>query len=339
MQGQTETLFRCRSWVLSMDLMRGRCGVVWLTLSLCLWVTSAAASEPLIEPPVKSPITAIKILGPDQAVVASQLGLRLIELNGMTEQAKAEPMAAFTYSIESLGDQILLAGGEPGEAGWAGLVNPASFADQPRMLSGSSEFKDTIQAAAISADRAKVVFASLDGTAGVCSLQVGTPRVEFRGHSSGVTGAVWLDDSLVATSSRDATIRVWDSRNGDFIRTLSQHTDQVMLLTRSPAERARPMVASAGLDGTVRFWEPTIGRLVRFHRLDRERATCMAWALDGVTLVVGTTGGRLRWIDSRLASVTRTEQVSADWVTAVDVAETGMVVFGTADGQLGKADN
>jgi hypothetical protein len=333
MLGQIEKLFRCRSWVPSGDLILGRFGVIWLTISLGLWAVSAAASEPSIEPP----ITAIKILGPDQAVVASQLGLRLIELHGMTERSKAEQFATFIYSIESLGDQILVSGGEPGEAGWAGLVNPALWAGRPQMLSGSSEFTDTIHAAAISADRAKVVFASLDGTAGVCGLQVGMPQVQFRGHSSGVTGAVWLDDSLVATSSRDATIRVWDSRNGDFIRTLSQHTDQVLLLKRSPAEGMRPMVASAGLDGTVRFWEPTIGRLVRFHRLDHERATCMAWALDGVTLVIGTTGGRLRWIDSRLASVTRTEQVSADWITAVDVAETGMVVFGTADGQLGKA--
>jgi WD40 repeat protein/class 3 adenylate cyclase/energy-coupling factor transporter ATP-binding protein EcfA2 len=49
----------------------------------------------------------------------------------------------------------------------------------------------------------------------------GAAHMTLRGHSEGVTGAVFSPDGrLVATSSIDDTVRIWDATTGDAIRTI-----------------------------------------------------------------------------------------------------------------------
>jgi WD40 repeat protein len=70
---------------------------------------------------------------------------------------------------------------------------------------------------------------------------------------------------------------------------LTGHTGLVVALAYSPDGRT---LASASADGTARLWDVATGRLLTKLQSPYERATCVAFAPDGVTLGVGYAGAR-----------------------------------------------
>lgn len=340
-------------------------------LKICIVIIAVVAPMHSITTAVEPPITAIAVLNDPHegqlVVAASNLGPNLGPNLGLRVLAVDDPVFAaddqrtmytfpvtpsLVHKIEVTDNRMLVVGGEPGESAWGVLyqqVNrlpgePLAFTSHP--VARLNQFDDCLFDAALSPDGTQVLIVSLDGQARVQQLGIARQLVgkdeskTFRGHSAGVTGAVWLDSNTVATSSRDASIRVWNASTGILVRTLSQHTGEVTQLRRSPtndllAPETRPLVASAGLDRTVRFWQPTIGRLVRFCRLDGQTCSSMSWTAYGGALVVGTTAGQLLWIDPQTAAITRTEKVADDWVTAVTINQSNTIFYGTADGKLG----
>jgi WD40 repeat protein len=57
--------------------------------------------------------------------------------------------------------------------------------------------------------------------------------------------------TLVATSSRDHTARLWDAATGQLIHTLTGHTDTVNGVAFSPDGR---LLATSSGDHTARLW-------------------------------------------------------------------------------------
>src|SRR4029450_12515820 len=69
------------------------------------------------------------------------------------------------------------------------------------------------------------------------------------------------------------------------------------------AEHAgRVMVASCGADRTVRFWQPTIGRLVRFAKLPSP-PTALAWTASGSHVLAACEDGKLRSVNPETIEV------------------------------------
>ncbi|MEJ7637159.1 MAG: hypothetical protein WKF75_04000, partial [Singulisphaera sp.] len=93
--------------------------------------------------------------------------------------------------------------------------------------------------------------------------------------------------AAVLSAGIDETIRLWDVDSGQSLRTLSNHTRPVHHLALRPNadDDTPPSVASVSEDRTVRLWQPTIGRLVRFVRL-KSVPMEVAWTADGRTLYV-----------------------------------------------------
>lgn len=74
----------------------------------------------------------------------------------------------------------------------------------------------------------------------------------FVGHTDDVLDIVFSPDAaLIATSSKDDTVRVWDATNGTLLQTLTPHTDWVVMVRFSPAG---DKLISASRDGTARVW-------------------------------------------------------------------------------------
>ena len=60
------------------------------------------------------------------------------------------------------------------------------------------------------------------------------------------------DGKVLATSSSDGTIRLWDPTAGAELTVLQGHTNDVFAIAFAPDGRT---LASTGADGTVRIWD------------------------------------------------------------------------------------
>jgi WD40 repeat protein len=105
------------------------------------------------------------------------------------------------------------------------------------------------------------------------------------------------------------------------------------LAPRPAREGSLPVVASVGQDRTVRFWQPSIGRLMRFTRIPEATPLSAAWLPDGSRLVVGCSDGRVLWIDPDTSQIVQAAAVHSGWCYCVAAHPgTGQVVAGGPDG-------
>src|SRR5258708_7182989 len=76
----------------------------------------------------------------------------------------------------------------------------------------------------------------------------------LREHSDGVTTVVSSPDGgLMASASRDNTIKLWDPHTGEHLRTLEGHSSDVTSVAFSPDGE---LLASASWDNTINLWDP-----------------------------------------------------------------------------------
>jgi WD40 repeat protein len=87
------------------------------------------------------------------------------------------------------------------------------------------------------------------------------PLYVLTGHTDDVTEVTFSpDNSLVASSSSDGTVQLWNVGDGSLQYVLEGHTDSVNTLDFSPDGS---LLASGSNDGTVRIWQVSDGTLVR----------------------------------------------------------------------------
>ncbi len=106
----------------------------------------------------------------------------------------------------------------------------------------------------------------------------------FEGHTAGISRVTFSPDGgLVATTSDDCSVRLWDLRGGEH-RVLTGHTDEVWRAVFSP-DGSR--LASTSKDGTVRLWEVATGAPLRIFEAGAP-ARAVAFVGDGARLVFST---------------------------------------------------
>ncbi len=117
-----------------------------------------------------------------------------------------------------------------------------------------------------------------------------------RGTADSLYAAVLSPDGkLLATSSYDQQIKLWDAASGKELRTLSGHNDAVFDLAFRPDGK---VLASASGDRTVKLWDVASGeRLDTFGQPTKEQY-CVAFSPDGKA----RGGRRRRQSHSRVAN-------------------------------------
>jgi WD40 repeat protein len=105
-------------------------------------------------------------------------------------------------------------------------------------------------------------------------------------------GVAYSPDGLnLVTASSDGTIKLWDTRSGQELRTLRGHQSDVTDVAFSPDGR---IVASASADGTARLWDAATGEVIKVLEGHTSIVLAVAFSPDGARLATASQDGTAR---------------------------------------------
>ena len=126
------------------------------------------------------------------------------------------------------------------------------------------------------------------------------------------------DSQILASASRDKTIKLWNRVNGELIITLEGHEHDVNGISFSPAPASQTL-ASASSDGTVKLWNVKTGDLVQTLEGHNDGVTSINFSPDGQTLVSAS-------IDKTL-KLWHKAKANGEWVSRETLSGYGSVVY------------
>jgi len=108
------------------------------------------------------------------------------------------------------------------------------------------------------------------------------PRHTLNGHVDAVNGVCFNDNgTLLASASRDQTIKIWNPESGELIRTLHGHDGSVNCVAFNPASG---WLASGSDDRSVKLWDPNAGAVVKTLEGHSHNVFGVAFSSDGSKL-------------------------------------------------------
>ncbi|KAJ3011772.1 UNVERIFIED_CONTAM: hypothetical protein HDU68_001533, partial [Siphonaria sp. JEL0065] len=152
----------------------------------------------------------------------------------------------------------------------------------------------------------------------------------LHGHTAAVCGVVYsADGKTVVSGSWDETVKVWDTRTGECIRTLTGHTDAVTSVAISADSKT---VVSGAWDTTVQVWDTRTGECIRTLTGHTFYVNSVAIYVDGKTVVSGSHDTTVKLWDTRTGKCIRTLTGHTSNVHFVAISADGKnVVSGSED--------
>ena len=285
------------------------------------------------QPSVMPPITSLVLTQDGKIIVASsQAGLHVYEYPSLklqrTIKVKAHNIHDLAFSPD--GEMLAVGGGNPATEG---IVEVLSWSEG-RSLIVLKGHRDSVTSLAWQ-DSSSIASGSLDRLIILWNIKKGTQTQVFKGHSKGVSSLCFLNDTdtLISTGI-DQNVRVWDATTGELQRSLNNHTMTVHDLALRPNNSGLPMVASASDDQTVRFWQPSIGRMVKFARL-KTALLNVAWLNNGSRIAATGIDGSVYIIDPNTVEVKTMIPAIEGWVYSLIVHPTDSnIIVGGQNGQV-----
>lgn len=282
---------------------------------LVLFLFFATAKTTVIAQP---PVTALAFC-PDgsKIVVGSQLGVRIYD-GDQNQVGQFETELEFINDIKfsKNGLNVAIVGGSPSESGSVEIFNWP----ERKLVLRKRISDDVVNSVDWSLDGERLAIAGHDTRCRLLNMETKKIQQSWVEHSRPVRSIRFLSDpNPLASAGYDQTIRVWETDRTKALRSLNNHTAEINAIAVSPiGDQPRlKMMVSVGQDKTVRFWQPVIGRMVRFARLSSIPLS-VQWDAEGRFVVVGCEDGKVMVVDSQTVTVESEMQVFDGPIYCVD---------------------
>jgi WD40 repeat protein len=124
---------------------------------------------------------------------------------------------------------------------------------------------------------------------------------------------------MIASSSWDKTIKLWQVDNGKLIRTfegLDGHSDEVNGIAFS---HDGTMIASASKDKTIKLWQVADGKLIQTFKGHTDTVNSVSFSPDDQTIVSASDDNTLRmWslnkVSIQISEVNKILENSCNWL-------------------------
>jgi WD40 repeat protein len=155
------------------------------------------------------------------------------------------------------------------------------------------------------------------------------------GHASGVRAIHFAPNGRwLATTGKDAMVRIWDAVTLQELRGLSGSTHEILALAISPDGEK---VAAASQDQTIRIWDVTTGRVLlaigrelkgeQDWKITANGVRTLAFSPDSRNLLAGLESGQLLVLDWINKKVVKRLQAHVKAIQALKVTRDGRRVF------------
>ena len=115
------------------------------------------------------------------------------------------------------------------------------------------------------------------------------------GHSDYVESvAITPDGKYIVSGSSDNTIKLWDIKSGEEIRTFKGHSSWVILVTITQDGK---YIVSGSLDNTIKLWDIKSGKEIRTFEGHSDSVKSVAITPDGKYIVSGSSDETIKLWD------------------------------------------
>jgi WD40 repeat protein len=153
------------------------------------------------------------------------------------------------------------------------------------------------------------------------------------GHKDKVAAIAFNPDGkLLASSSNDQTVKLWDVATGKEIRTLTGHTSSVWAIAFSPDGKR----LASGSFGAIKIWDVANGtELLSYEAHNSNFPYSLSFSYDGKRLASGGTDKEIKIWNAETGAELRTLTGHLDWVNTLAFSPDGkLLASGSKDGNI-----
>ena len=153
------------------------------------------------------------------------------------------------------------------------------------------------------------------------------------GHSNSVTSLSFnYNGKLLASASKDNTIKLWEIKTGTLLRTYYGHSKDVRTVCFSPDGS---IIASGGDDQGIKIWDTKSGNLIRVIRGHSGSINTICFSPDGIYIISGSSDNTIKVWDTNSGKLIKSLSGHQGFINSLCCTNDGLyIISGGSDASI-----